>query len=76
MANIDISYIMNKEVLINRIKAAGQDLIDNAEELASNINYTTDITIWIRGFLNSEIPEIEIQQTFVGSNSLKVRSND
>lgn len=54
-----------REMAVNTIKLAGQELIDRAEELIPNATNVKNIDIWIRIPSCSddvfEVPEIEVQ---------------
>lgn len=54
---------MNRETIINNIKAVGQSIIDNAESIVGNEKYMSDIYITISHDWN-EVPDINISRTF------------
>ena len=54
---------MTREKLLNLVKAAGQEVIDRAEDLVGeDINFLTDLDIWLR-FPEKSIPEIEVTRS-------------
>lgn len=54
-----------REELIKRIKECGQSLIDNAEDLVSNVNYLTDVYITCYMSDMQSAPTISINNTFI-----------
>ena len=51
--------------LIQNIKDCGQSLIDNAEKIADNFKYTTDITITCYPNVKDTYPHVVVEQEFV-----------
>ena len=57
---------MSTQELIERIKEAGQSIIDNAESIAGDYKYQTEICIYVTlDAGNAWVPEIRAEQTFL-----------
>lgn len=54
---------MPNEVLVNRIKACGQTLIDEADKIANSYRNQRDLTITI--YFSETIPEINVDTTIL-----------
>ena len=54
-----------KEELIENIKACGQSLIDNAEKIANDYKYNTDLTITCYPGMKDRHPGIVVEHEFV-----------
>lgn len=54
-----------KEKLIQNIKDIGQSLIDNAEKIANDFKYHTDLTITCYPCKKDEYPRIVVETEFV-----------
>lgn len=66
--------LLSRDILVELVKAAGQELIDKAETMLSEDDYRTDMDIWIR-FRNDEPPKIECSSTAISRNSYQVLAN-
>lgn len=62
---------MNKEKLIDLVKASGQEVIDRAEELVGDGEMLTDFDIWLR-FDEDRFPSIEVTKAYAVKNSFDV----
>lgn len=65
-----------RELLVGMVKAAGQDMIDRAEELVGNGDLITDFDIWVRFPINERYefdasPTIEVTRSNVAKNAFK-----
>ncbi len=62
-----------RKELIEKIKAAGQDLIDRAEDfVGENIEYMADFDIWISDFsAEYTSPTIKISKEYASKNYIK-----
>ena len=56
---------MTTEQIVNNIKRCGQSLIDNAECIAGNYKYQTDLDIHITIPVYNGFPEIEVSTMFI-----------
>ena len=57
---------MSTQELIQRVKEAGQSIIDNAESIAGDYKYQTEICIYATlDAGNAWVPEIRTEQTFL-----------
>ena len=57
---------MNTKELIQRVKEAGQSIVDNAESITGDYKYQTEICIYITlDAGNAWVPEIRTEQTFL-----------
>lgn len=54
-----------QEEIIQHIKDIGQSLIDNAEKIANDYKYNTDLTITCYPTARDEYPRIVVEQEFV-----------
>ena len=53
------------EKLVQNIKDIGQSLIDNAEKIANDFKYPTDLTIICYPCEKDDFPHIVVEQEFV-----------
>lgn len=53
------------------IKAAGQEIINRAGELAEGVERFDDLDIWIH-FNDGEIPHIDVTKRYVNTEMIKV----
>lgn len=60
-----------KDKMVAMVKAAAQELIDNAEDMICSGDLATDLDIWIR-FRPKECPEIEVQRTYISARAFSV----
>ena len=60
-----------RQKLIALVKAAGQDVIDRAEDLAGNGDLICDFDIWLR-FPQNGIPTIELTRSYLSKNSINI----
>ena len=56
---------MTTQEIIKNIKNCGQSLIDNAESIAGDYKYQTDLDIRITIPVTGEWPEIEVSTVFL-----------
>ena len=65
-----------REQLVDMVKAAGQEVIDRAEELVGQGELMTDFDIWLRfpldGRIFTECPTIEVTKSYVNKKSCDV----
>ncbi len=61
----------SRQLLIELVKASGQELIDRAEDLVGNGDYISSFDIWIT-FPTDDVPKIEVSREHLVKNSLKV----
>ena len=67
---------MTREKLVKLVKAAGQEVIDRAEDLVGeDFNFLTDLNIWLR-FPEKSIPEIEVTRSHCVRNAYDVLVGD
>lgn len=60
-----------REQLIRLVKAAGQEVIDRAEDLVGgDENFLTDFDIWLRFPLDNQMPEIEVTRSHSVRNAI------
>ena len=65
-----------REQLIKYVKAAGQEVIDRAEDLVGeDYNFLTDFDIWLR-FPSDTAPEIEVTRSHYVRNAMTVMMED
>lgn len=66
-------------MLVEMVKASGQEVIDRAEDLVGNGDMISNFDIWIRFSLNNGIidgcPTIEITRSHLSTNTFRVLSN-
>lgn len=60
-----------RQKLIEMVKAAGQDVIDRAEDLVGNGDLICDFDIWLR-FPQNGIPTIELTRSYLSKNSIDI----
>ena len=65
-----------RELLVDMVKAAGQEVIDRAEELVGQGKLMTDFDIWLRfpldGGMFTRCPTIEVTKSYVNKKSCDV----
>ena len=69
MATLNIST--RNEQLIQNIKDCGRSLIDNAEKIANDFKYHTNLTITCYPFDSDECPHIVVETEFLPENIVK-----
>jgi len=62
------------EVLVEQVKALGQEVIDRAEELVSNGDLISEFVIWLR-FSHDMLPTIEVTRSHLSRRYLDVINN-
>ena len=60
-----------RQKLIEMVKAAGQDVIDRAEDLVGNGDLICDFDIWLR-FPQNGVPTIELTRSYLSKNSIGI----
>lgn len=69
-----------RDNLVDMVKAAGQEVIDRAEDLVGNGELMTDFDIWLRfpldGRMMTGCPTIEVTRSHVSKKSLDVLFGD
>jgi hypothetical protein len=60
-----------RELLIEMVKAAGQEVINRAEDIVGNGELMTDFDIWLR-FPRGEIPTIDCTRSYISKQSFDV----
>lgn len=60
-----------KERLIELVKAAGQEVIDRAEDLVGDGDLITDFDIWLR-FPSDECPTVEVTRSHASKRAYDV----
>lgn len=60
-----------RQKLIELVKAAGQDVIDRAEDLVGNGDLICDFDIWLR-FPKNGVPTIELTRSYLSKNSINI----
>lgn len=60
-----------RQKLIELVKAAGQDVIDRAEDLVGNGDLVCDFDIWLR-FPQNGVPTIELTRSYLSKNSINI----
>ena len=60
-----------RQKLIDMVKAAGQDVIDRAEDLVGNGDLICDFDIWLR-FPQNGVPTIELTRSYLSKNSIDI----
>lgn len=60
-----------RQKLIDMVKAAGQDVIDRAEDLVGNGDLICDFDIWLR-FPQNDVPTIELTRSYLSKNSIDI----
>ena len=65
-----------REQLVDMVKAAGQEVVDRAEELVGQGELMTDFDIWLRfpldGRMFTGCPTIEVKKSYVNKKSCDV----
>lgn len=61
----------DKEVLVELVKACGQELIDRADDIVGSTEMLTDFDIWIT-IPKDEIPKIRVDKEIASKNSWSV----
>lgn len=56
---------LKDESIIQNIKDIGQSLIDNAEKIANNFKYHSDLTITCYPLENDQFPRIVVETEFI-----------
>lgn len=67
--------IISTEELVQRVKEAGQSIIDNAENIVGDYKYQTEICICVT--LNADnawLPEIRAEQSFLPEKYINRRT--
>lgn len=62
---------MDRENLIDLVRAAGQEIIDRAEDMVGTGDYISDLNLWVR-FPPNEMPTVEVQREHLIGNSFDV----
>lgn len=69
-----------RELLVKMVKAAGQEVIDRAEDLVGNGDLISDFDIWLRfptdGRMFSGCPTIEVTRGHCAKECYKVLSEN
>lgn len=60
-----------RQKLIEMVKAAGQDVIDRAEDLVGNGDLICDFDIWLR-FPQNGVPTIELTRSYLSKNCINI----
>ena len=60
-----------RQKLIEMVKAAGQDVINRAEDLVGNGDLICDFDIWLR-FPQNGLPTIELTRTYFSKDSINI----
>ena len=60
-----------RQKLIEMVKAAGQDVIDRAEDLVGNGDLICDFDIWLR-FPQNGVPTIELTRSYLSKHSIDI----
>lgn len=60
-----------RQKLIALVKAAGQDVIDRAEDLVGNGDLICDFDIWLR-FPQNGVPTIELTRSYLSKNGINI----
>ena len=60
-----------RQKLIALVKAAGQDVIDRAEDLVGNGDLICDFDIWLR-FPQNGVPTIELNRSYLSKNGINI----
>ena len=64
-----------KEKLVEMVKAAGQEVIDRAEDLVGECDLLNNIDIWLR-FSNTAAPEIEVTRNYMSRKGYDLLMKD
>lgn len=68
-----------RKILIEMVKASGQELIDRAEELVGEGDLITDFDIWLRfptdGLMITGCPTVEVTKSHISKNAWEVIMN-
>lgn len=62
---------LKDDTIIQNIKDCGQSLIDNAEKIANDFKYHTNLTITCHPFGSDECPHIVVETEFLPENVVK-----
>lgn len=66
-----------REQLVDIVKAAGQEVIDRAEELVGQGDLMTDFDIWLRfpldGLTFTGCPTIEVTKSYINKKAFDVK---
>lgn len=57
--------------LVEMVKAAGQEIIDRAEDLVGNGEMMTSFDIWLR-FPQNEVPTIEVSREYFNKRGVSL----
>ena len=60
-----------RQKLIDMVKAAGQDVIDRAEDLVGNGDLICDFDIWLR-FPQDGVPTIGLTRSYLSKNYINI----
>lgn len=60
-----------RQKLIEMVKAAGQDVINRAEDLVGNGDLICDFDIWLR-FPQNGLPTIELTRTYFSKDCINI----
>lgn len=65
-----------RELLVEMVKASGQEVIDRAEDLVGDGEMLSDFDIWLRfpidGLMFDGIPTIQVSKEYVSKNGFDV----
>ena len=64
--------MFNKNTLIEMVKAAGQEVIDRAEDLVGQGDFIEDFDIWLRFPNDNTVPSIEVTRSHTSKNCYEV----
>lgn len=57
-----------RKQLVEMVKAAGQDVIDRAEDLVGNGDLLCGFDIWLRFPQGGDLPTIEVTKSYIPKN--------
>ena len=60
---------MTTEEIIKRVKECGQSLIDNAESIAGDYRFQTDLDIYVSIPVTGDLPQISVTSNFIPEKS-------
>lgn len=60
--------VSRKDYLVELVKAAGQEILDRAEDIVGDGGQISDLTLWVN-FPAGEVPTIEVQREHLITNS-------
>lgn len=63
--------MMNREELIELVKASGQEVIDRADDLVGDGDMITDFDIWLR-FPSDSCPTVEVTRSHASKRAYDV----